>query len=79
MGLDVGPADEIDAIGHGREHAVERFSPYDRAQDENPDARRAMRELIQQAREKRRAAYMFVNNRLEGNAPVTIEAVVGED
>jgi uncharacterized protein YecE (DUF72 family) len=65
--------------GRDYEHAVERFSPYDRAQDENPDARRAMRELIQQAREKRRAAYMFVNNRLEGNAPVTIEAVVGED
>jgi hypothetical protein len=27
-------------------------------------------------REERRAAYIFVNNRFEGNAPETIQAVV---
>jgi hypothetical protein len=26
-------------------------------------------------REERRAAYIFVNNRLEGNSPLTIQAV----
>lgn len=64
--------------GRPYEEAVERFSPYQRVQDENPAARESMRELIRQAREKRRAAYIFVNNRLEGNAPVTIEAIVDE-
>jgi hypothetical protein len=29
-------------------------------------------------REERRASYIFVNNRLEGNAPETIRAVVDE-
>jgi hypothetical protein len=29
-------------------------------------------------REERKAAYIFVNNRLEGNAPETIQAVVAE-
>ncbi len=65
--------------GRAYEQAVDAFSPYDRIQDPNPEARSAMRDLIRQAREKRRAAYIFVNNRLEGNAPVTIESVIHED
>ena len=64
--------------GRPYEEAVQRFSPYEKVQDENPNARAAMRELIRQAKEKRRTAYIFVNNRLEGNAPVTIEAIVDE-
>lgn len=64
--------------GRGYEEAVEQLSPYDRVQDENPGARQAIRELIKQAREKRRTAYIFVNNRLEGNAPVTIESVIDD-
>ncbi len=62
--------------GRTYEEAVERFSPYRQVQEENPRARKAMRELIRIARERRRAAYIFVNNRLEGNAPGTIEAVL---
>ncbi len=65
--------------GRPYEEAVKQFSPYERIQDENPPARAAMRDLIKQAREKRRSAYIFVNNRLEGNAPVTIDSVVNED
>jgi hypothetical protein len=34
--------------------------------------------LIEQARETRREAYVYVNNRLEGNAPATIMAIVNE-
>ena len=49
-----------------------------RSQDENPEGREALRELIQRMREERRAAYIFVNNRFEGNAPETIQAVVEE-
>jgi uncharacterized protein YecE (DUF72 family) len=64
--------------GRDYEEAVERFSPYNRIQDENPDARQAMRELIRKAKEQRRTAYIFVNNRLEGNAPQTIEAVLAD-
>ena len=34
--------------------------------------------LIDRARESRRAAYIYVNNRLEGNAPSTIMAIVDQ-
>jgi uncharacterized protein YecE (DUF72 family) len=66
-------------FGRPYEQAVERFSPYERIQDENPDARRAIREMIRTAREQNRRAYIFVNNRLEGNAPQTIEAILEDD
>jgi uncharacterized protein YecE (DUF72 family) len=57
------------------ERAVEQFSPYDRVQDENPEGREALRALIRRMREERRAAMIFVNNRFEGNAPTTIQAI----
>lgn len=60
------------------EQAVEQFQPYDHVREENPEARNALRAVIQRMREERRAAYIFVNNRLEGNAPETIRAVVDE-
>lgn len=63
--------------GRAYEQAVEQFSPYDKVQDENPSAREAMRALIRRMREERRAAMIFVNNRFEGNAPATIQAIVG--
>lgn len=63
--------------GRAYEEAVRMFAPYDRVQDENPEAREALRALIRRMREERRAAYIFVNNRLEGNAPETIRAVAG--
>jgi uncharacterized protein YecE (DUF72 family) len=58
--------------------AVAMFTPYDQIRDENPEARESLRALIRRMREERRAAYIFVNNRLEGNAPETIRAVVEE-
>lgn len=60
------------------EEAVRLFSPYDRVREPNPDAREALRELVRRAREKHQLAFLFVNNRLEGNAPETIREVVGE-
>jgi uncharacterized protein YecE (DUF72 family) len=57
------------------EEAVRLFTPYDQVRDPNPDAREALRELVRRAREKRQLAFLFVNNRLEGNAPETIRAV----
>jgi uncharacterized protein YecE (DUF72 family) len=64
--------------GRAYEDAVARFSPYDRVQDENPEGRDALRAVIRRMREERRAAYIFVNNRFEGNSPETIQAVTGE-
>ena len=62
--------------GRPYEQAVEKFSPYAHATDENPEGREALRSLIQRMRQERRSAYIFVNNRFEGNAPHTIEAIV---
>jgi uncharacterized protein YecE (DUF72 family) len=64
--------------GRSYEEAVQAFSPYDAIQDENPPARQALRQLIRSARETKRPAFLFVNNRLEGNAPKTIEAIVND-
>jgi uncharacterized protein YecE (DUF72 family) len=64
--------------GRSYADAVAQFQPYTEIRDENPEAREALRNLIKRMREERRAAYIFVNNRLEGNAPETIRAVVEE-
>ena len=63
--------------GRPYEDAVEKFSPYQQIQDPNPETRQALRLLISRARERNEPSYIFVNNRLEGNAPQTIEAIVG--
>jgi uncharacterized protein YecE (DUF72 family) len=65
-------------LRHGRpyEQAVAMFTPYQQIQDPNPETRQALRELISRARERHQPSYIFVNNRLEGNAPQTIEAIV---
>ncbi len=64
--------------GRAYEEAVRLFTPYERVQDPNPGAREALRELVRRARRNRQLAFLFVNNRLEGNAPETIRAVVEE-
>jgi len=62
--------------GRPYDQAVAMFSPYNQTQDPNPEARRALRDLIARARERHEPSYIFVNNRLEGSAPNTIEAIV---
>jgi uncharacterized protein YecE (DUF72 family) len=62
--------------GRVYEEAVATFSPYTGIQDANPQARDSMRILIGRAREDKKALFLFVNNRLEGNAPLTIVSVV---
>jgi len=64
--------------GRTYEEAVRKFTPYDRIQEEDPRGREALRELIRQARSRGQPSFIFVNNRFEGNAPRTIEAVVAE-
>lgn len=63
--------------GRVYEDAVAKFEPYNRIQDPNPGARRSIKALIERAQRNGQPAYLFVNNRLEGNAPGTIQAVVG--
>ena len=62
--------------GRVYEQAVGLFEPYREIQDPNPEARDSMRILIGRAREDKRMLFLFVNNRLEGNAPLTILSVV---
>jgi uncharacterized protein YecE (DUF72 family) len=64
--------------GRSYEDAVGMFSPYTEVKDPNPEVRESLRVLIDRSREARRMAFLFVNNRLEGNAPATILSVAGE-
>lgn len=64
--------------GQAYDDAVDRFEPYTRVQEPNPATRKALRTLASNALANRRPAFLFVNNRLEGNAPGTIEAVTEE-
>ena len=64
--------------GRRYEDAVKTFQPYDRIKEENPEAREAGRKLIAQGMKAgpKRKSFIFVNNRLEGNAIATIAAMV---
>ena len=62
--------------GRSYDEAVSAFAPYTMTQDPNPETRSGLRKLIARAREKRQPSFLFVNNRLEGNAPLTIEAII---
>jgi uncharacterized protein YecE (DUF72 family) len=64
--------------GRPYEEAVESFAPYREVADPNPEAREALRALIRRMKEERRTSYIFVNNRFEGNAPTTIEAITDD-
>jgi uncharacterized protein YecE (DUF72 family) len=64
--------------GRNYEEAVEKFQPYDRVQEPNPEARAAGAALVKEGIEAgpSRKTFLYVNNRLEGNALETIEAMV---
>jgi uncharacterized protein YecE (DUF72 family) len=61
--------------GRTYEQAVARFSPYRGTGEVDPPTRDALVQIADQARRSGKPAYLFVNNRLEGHAPSTIEAV----
>jgi uncharacterized protein YecE (DUF72 family) len=67
--------------GRTYEQAVKTFEPYDRLREEYPEARAAGRALIAegQAAGPKRQTFLFVNNRLEGNALGTIAALLPPD
>ena len=57
---------------------MKAFEPYDSIKEENPEARAAGRALIAEgiAAGPKRRTFIYVNNRLEGNAISTIAAMV---
>jgi uncharacterized protein YecE (DUF72 family) len=61
--------------GRSYAQAVDAFAPYDHVQDENPTLRADLAALARTALELRIPAYLIVNNRAEGCAPLTIAAV----
>ncbi len=61
--------------GRSYAQAVDRFAPYDRIREVNPRLRRDLVRLARTAAELRLPAYLLVNNRAEGSAPLTIAAV----
>jgi uncharacterized protein YecE (DUF72 family) len=64
--------------GRKYEDAVKAFQPYDRTQEVNEEARKAGGGMIVEGEryEPRRKTYIYVNNRLEGNALETISAMM---
>lgn len=63
--------------GRAYQQAVELFSPYEEIRQPYPEGRQALRDLIERACALGTETFLFVNNRFEGNAPQTIEAVAG--
>jgi uncharacterized protein YecE (DUF72 family) len=61
--------------GRTYDEAVDVFAPYDRIREPNPKLRRDLVRLVDTAVKTRIPAYLLVNNRAEGSAPLTIAAV----
>jgi hypothetical protein len=60
------------------EEAVKTFKPYDRVKELYPEARTAGKKLIAEGKKAggKRKTFIYVNNRLEGNALETISALL---
>jgi len=58
------------------ETAKQRAAPYDKIVGELPEMRRDTVQLVRQATKEGRSVYVLVNNRAEGNAPLTVQAIV---
>ncbi len=64
--------------GRAYQQAVENFQPYRETKEPNPEARAAIKSLVDRSKSSPspRPSYLFVNNRLEGNSPNTLAAVL---
>jgi hypothetical protein len=72
------PARFLLTPGRKYEDAVKLFSPYDRIRQPDTNARRAAARLLSESNTEtpNRRTFLFVNNRLEGNALQTIAAMI---
>lgn len=64
--------------GTAHDEAVARFAPYATLQQPQPRMRADVLALIRQALEHQTGVYVLVNNRAEGNAPSTIQALAAQ-
>ena len=55
--------------------AVKRFQPYDQLKEPNESMRKDAAQIARRAIERGIEAFIIVNNRSEGNAPLTIDAI----
>ena len=60
------------------EAAKKRAAPYDKIVGESPEMREQTVSLVKEAVRKNVRAYVLVNNRAEGNAPLTVQALVDQ-
>jgi uncharacterized protein YecE (DUF72 family) len=65
-------------LGLSHADAVRRYAPYDRLAQPIPRMRADTLALIDQAVAEQKPVYVLVNNRAEGNAPLTIQALADE-
>ena len=62
--------------GRAYADAVKLFKPYDRIREPQPEVRQDLLHVVAEVMRRRLEALLLVNNRLEGNAPGTIRALV---
>lgn len=62
-------------LGVSYEEAVKKFSPYKEIKQVNREMREDTKRLIKRGTELGKDVYILVNNRCEGNAPLTIESL----
>jgi uncharacterized protein YecE (DUF72 family) len=62
--------------GRTYQEAVELFQPYDAVREQNPELRLGLVEAARRCIDEGKRLYAYVNNRAEGNAPKTIEAIL---
>ncbi|MGH9443615.1 MAG: DUF72 domain-containing protein [Thermoanaerobaculia bacterium] len=64
-------------VAPGRDYAdaVRMFTPYDRIRDAHPEMRADVAKVARFAEERKKDFFLIVNNRAEGSAPYTINAI----
>lgn len=62
--------------GRGYQEAVDLFQPYESVKEENPEARMGVAEAVRRCVAGGKTLYAYINNRVEGNAPKTIEGIL---
>lgn len=62
-------------LGTNYSEAVERFKPYDKMQLPNEKMRKDAAQIARRAIKRNIPAFIIVNNRAEGHAPLTIDAI----
>lgn len=67
-------------LGHGQtyEAARERYRPFDRLVDEDPVSRRTIADLCRASAARNRSAYVIINNKAEGSAPLSAIALAAQ-